>query len=116
MDEVPRYRKKKPQVSDSSKRSKHKHIYEKSISMYINTVRPELKSYHWSTHCSVCGRRGDFSFLNDEFRRPEYRGRRLFMDYEMYLPYEEIIAMYPDIPIYATDPEADDPWAEKRIR
>lgn len=117
MDEVPRHRKKKPQVSDSRKRSDHKHVYEKTITMHINRFDPELRSYHWSTHCSICGRGRDFIIGNDEFRKQEFRGRNLFADYEMYLPYEEIVSLYPDVPIYANDPDAkEDIWAEKRVR
>lgn len=114
MDEVAKYRKKKPQNSKSSKRSNHKHQYEKSITMQTGIHGDLPPSFYWSTHCSVCGRLGDFSIDNDDFRKPEYRGRNLYWGKDMYLPKDVVFSMYPDIPVYARDPM--DWHKEVRIR
>lgn len=114
MDEVPKYRKKKPQKSRSKRRSDHKHLYEKAIHVSINPFCDGMKSFHWAEHCSICGRLGDFQINDDDFRKPEYRGRRLFFSYDMYLPGCEIYAKFPDAPVYMNSPE--DTSAYIRIR
>lgn len=108
MDEIAKYRKKKPQNSKSSRRSDHKHVYEKCIQIGYNRFRPELISYiRWSMHCSVCGREdyvGSVYWEDDEvFIKPEYRGRHLWSAPDMYRPVEEILSEFPDVPVYETD-------------
>lgn len=114
MDEVAKYRKKKPQNSKASKRADHKHQYEKSITMHTGLNGNQPPTFYWSTHCSVCGRRGDFSLDNDDFRKPEYKGKALFWCGEMCLPKEVVFAMYPDIPVYTNIPNTF--REEERIR
>lgn len=49
-NEIPKYKKKKKQSSDSSKRSDHKHEYERVISggLSLNCI--------WMKRCKICGR------------------------------------------------------------
>ena len=57
--DIPRYKKKKPQVSNAAKHSKHKHEYVKTISVFQHDVPQLNKSWAsnaWTLHCSVCGR------------------------------------------------------------
>ena len=66
--EIPRYKKKKPQVSSASKHADHKHNYVKSISVFQHSV-PQFNKYWasnaWTLHCSVCGRYK--GYLNGDF-------------------------------------------------
>ena len=48
-DEIPKYRKKRNSQSDSTRRSDHKHIYERIICIY--TFGPS-----WQKRCKICGR------------------------------------------------------------
>ena len=105
MDEVARYRKKKPQTSKSEKRSDHKHLYEKSITVRYSYIDGEITGFNWSTHCSVCGRLGDFNIQDDDFRKPEYVGKARMWCRDMFLSLDEIKKKFPDIPIYRQDPE-----------
>ena len=105
MDEAPKYRKKKSQKSKASNRADHKHQYEKTISVKFNSISGEINGYFWTTHCSICGRLGDFNMNNDDFRKPEYVGKPLFWSKDMFLSLEEIRKKYPDIPMYQSDPE-----------
>lgn len=120
MDEVPRYRKKKPQISKSAKRADHKHKYEKSILIVSRTRdEPVTISVSWAEFCSVCGRfkrrMVGLPHADDEvFVKPEYRGRNLWWSYDMYRPVDEIIAEFPDFPVYTNDP--DDYFTYIRIR
>ena len=113
MDEIPRYKKKKSQASKSSKRANHKHEYVKSITMRRNPYRPELISWYWTTNCSVCGRQGDFIVNNDDFRKPEYIGRRLFHTDGMFLSPCEILRKFREFPVYLQD--ADDPFRYRKM-
>lgn len=108
MDEIAKYRKKKPQNSKSSRRSDHKHVYEKCIQIGYNRFRPELVAYIcWSRHCSICGRQDNvgLSFREEDevFVKPEYRGRHLWSAPDMYRPVEEILSEFPYVPVYETD-------------
>lgn len=114
MDEVAKYRKKKSQKSKSSKRSDHKHQYEKTITMNTGLHGNMPPDFYWSTHCAICGRRGEFSIDNDDFRKPEYIGRKLFWASDMCLSQEEVFAKYPDIPVYKN--VENDFFEEIRIR
>lgn len=100
MDEIPRYRKKKTQTSKSSKRADHKHEYEKTITAVQGRKAVGFVSWNWSTHCKICGRPGDFIINNDDFRKPEYKGRRLFHAAKMFLSPHEILKKYPEFPVY----------------
>lgn len=111
MDEVARYRKKKPQTSKSEKRSDHKHQYEKSITVKFSNDE-SVADFFWSTHCSICGRLGDFKIDNDDFRKPEYVGRSRWWCYDMCLSMEEVKKKFPGIPMYRQDPDC---W-QKHIR
>lgn len=103
MDEVPRYKKKKSQASKSSKRSDHKHEYVKAITAWRNPYRPALLSWNWTTNCKVCGRQDAFIGNNDDFRKPEYAGRRLFHAPDMFLSPREILERFPGYPVYLQD-------------
>lgn len=116
MDEIPKYRKRKQQKSKSSKRSDHKHVYEKSILIHLSCFGDHaITGFYWTTHCSVCGRIGDLSINDDDFRRLEYVGRGRTWSAKMYLPKEEILAKFPNVPVYQTNP--DDPFGpDIRVR
>ena len=66
--EIPRYKKKKPQVSSASKHADHKHDYVKSISVFQHSVPQFNKSWNsnaWTLTWSLWGRfKG---FLNGVF-------------------------------------------------
>lgn len=104
MDEVARYKKKKPQNSKASKRANHRHRYEQSITMHTGLNGDLPPSFYWSTHCSICGRLGDFCIDNDDFLKPEYKGKARFWCEGMCIPKEEVFAMYPDVPVYTNVP------------
>lgn len=115
MDEIGKYKKKKSQKSKAEKRSDHKHEYEKSIEMTVNTVNGAIDGFYWTTHCRVCGRLGKFDYRNnDDFRRPEWKGKHLWWSSDMYITFDEVVTKYPDIPIYRRDP--DDWFKEIRVR
>ncbi len=105
MDETPKYRKKKAQNSKSEKRSDHKHEYVKTIQMSVNTINGKIDGFYWATHCKVCGRLGSIDVHNnDDFRKPEYYGKSRWWSADMYLPFDEVIAKFPDVPVYRTNP------------
>lgn len=110
--DIPKYRKKRPRVSKSSKRSDHKHQYVKTISMTGNKFG--TPRFYWSTHCSICGRPGDFNIDNDDFRKPEWKGKIRIWAKDMCIPFDEVVKKYPDIPIYGDSP--DDPFGQVRVK
>ena len=110
--DIPKYRKKRPQVSKSSKRSNHKHLYEKTITMHL--CKSGSTNFYWSTHCSICGRSGEFNIDNDDFRKPEWKGRVRVWAQNMCISLDEVIKRYPDIPIYGNVP--DKLFEEVRIK
>ena len=112
MDEIGKYRKRKFRGSKAEKRADHKHQYERTISVHVNPIDGEIDGFYWTTHCSICGRLGDYETDNDDFRNPEYIGRRLWWCREMFLSMEEIKKKFPDIPMYRRDP---DDW-HKEVR
>lgn len=119
LDETPRYRKKKRQVSKSEKRSDHKHLYEESILITYNSVdRKTVNLIAWCDHCSVCGRSAGIKLYNTDkdevFKKPEYRGRHLFWSHEQYRPVDEILAEFPNVPVYTND--FNDVFKHIRIR
>lgn len=110
--DIPKYRKKRPRVSKSAKRSDHKHQYVKTITM--TRLRSGSEDFHWSTHCSICGRGGDFNIDNDDFRKPEWKGKILLWAQNMCISFDEVVKRYPDIPIYGNVP--GELFKEVRIR
>lgn len=104
MDEIPKYKKKKPQKSKANKRADHKHQYVKTISIRRNIFNHNLMTIFWSTHCSICGRFGEY-LGDDDFKKPEYKGVRVYGP-DIYLPVSEILEMYPDVPVYS-NPSAE---------
>lgn len=105
MDEIGKYRKRKNQKSKSENRSDHKHEYERTILMRVNSVNNHIDGYSWSTHCKICGRLGENNVLDDDdFRKPEWQGKARWWSADMYLPFEEIQKKYPDVPVYRMDP------------
>lgn len=105
IEEAP-HKKKKNQNSKSSRRSDHKHQYEDAI---INS----FFGWHWGKTCSVCGRvqTGKFCLSDDEFRKPEFQGSRVF-GRDVFLSLEEVKEKYKDVPIFVMDKET---WEYKRI-
>ena len=79
-DEIPKYRKKKPSVSISSKKSKHKHIYKDCLLIAEN--RPRKAKY-----CIVCGKIGNIEFFEAEKISGGYRK---LTDAEIYDKYKNI--------------------------
>lgn len=105
MDEIGKYRKRKKQKSKSENRSDHKHEYERTILMRVNSVNNHIDGYSWSTHCKICGRLGKNDVLHDDdFRKPEWKGKSRWWSADMYLSFEEIRKKYPDVPVYRMDP------------
>lgn len=111
MDEVPKYRKKKPQGSKASKRADHKHRYVKTISMRKNIYDHSLLTFYWSTHCEICGRYGEY-LGDDGLRKPGCEGLRGWVP-DMYLSFDEIRERYPDIPVYGN--QSGDLFEDVRI-
>lgn len=56
LQEVPKHRKPGKRVSDSKKRSDHKHVYEPSISVFMNSVNGAVTTIKSTEHCKICGR------------------------------------------------------------
>lgn len=115
MDEIGKYRKRKNQKSKSEKRSDHKHEYEKSIEMSVNICDGAIDGFYWSTHCRICGRLGKTDCINDDdFRKPEWKGKSRWWSRDMYISFDEVVEKYPDIPIYRRD--QDDWFKVVRVR
>lgn len=110
--DIPKYRKKRPQVSKTTKRSDHKHRYEKTITM--RSHKSGSADFYWSTHCSICGRSGNFNIDNDDFRRPEWKGKVRVWAQNMCIPFDEVVDRHPDIPIYGYKSEIS--FEQVRIR
>lgn len=105
IEETTKYKKRKGNTSDSSKRSDHKHIYEKSILAYESEYSDEPYAYVWCEHCKICGRRGKSNlFSTRDLVRPEYQSEKYIPWGYMFLPFKEILSKFPDIPVYVTDP------------
>lgn len=79
-NEIPKYRKKKPSVSISSKKSKHKHIYKDCLLIAEN--RP-----HKAKYCIVCGKIGNTEFFETEKVNGGYK---MLTDAEIYDKYKNI--------------------------
>nr|WP_326184524.1 hypothetical protein [uncultured Oscillibacter sp.] len=98
-DENVRRRKqsKTSKTSQSTRRSDHKHEYEKVI------IR-EFIGYAWGGRCSLCGRfQGSYGRFSTarymDFRRPESFEKPGISNQD-FLSLEEIRARYPGIPVY----------------
>lgn len=102
--DVPKYKKKKSQESKSEKRSDHKHAYEKSILLYIDSDGI-VNWANWSQHCSICGRLKSIDHWNvDEFRKTEFQGRSRGFFLNDYLSLDDIFKKFPNVPIYRNNP------------
>ena len=112
-EEVARYRKKKPQNSKSAKRSDHKHQYERAICIHVNNFNHEIRSFYWGNRCAICGRGNGIELDNSDFRKDEWKNYHGW-GHDMFLSKEEILAKFPNYPVYETDP--DDMFKEIRIR
>lgn len=95
--DVPKYRKKKTSSkSHSSKRSDHKHDYEKVI------IEGWLFGWEWGERCKICGRteyvlHSDYHDYHDFLKE----GVTILSSNESYwLSKEEIKEKYPGIPIF----------------
>ena len=97
-NETPRHRKSGKKVSDSKKRANHKHVYEPSISVFMNSVNGQISTILSSEHCSICG-------------RYDYNKTWYFQDRENHcvimpdgskrlMTIYELIEAYPGMPIY----------------
>ncbi len=91
--EEARHKKKRPQTSKSSKRSDHRHKYEKVI------VQTPV-GWDWSKHCIICGRLSNkFVFVSRDFIRPDRREGVGISSADFY-GLEELRQHFPDVPIY----------------
>lgn len=91
-DNTPKYQKKKNQKSKSSKRSNHKHQYEKLIVKGII-------GWTWAKQCSICGRIScRLALSTREFQKPEYR-QLPYISQQSYYTYEELQKLYPNVKI-----------------
>lgn len=87
-----RHKKKKDQKSKSSKRSDHKHQYEKII------IRGFI-GWQWAERCTICGRiKTKFCVSDREFIKPEYR-QLPYVSWQTYYSQEELEELYPDVEI-----------------
>lgn len=86
------YRKKKDQKSKSSKRSDHKHQYEKIIIK-------SLIGWQWAQRCTICHRiKTKYCISDREFIKPECR-QLPYVSRQTYYSYEEMVELYPDVEI-----------------
>ncbi len=83
--EIPKYRKKKPSVSSSSKKSKHKHTYRDCL--LISENRP-----HKAEYCAICGKIGNIELFETEKVDTGYgKSYRMLTDTEIYDKYKNIV-------------------------
>lgn len=89
-----KYRKKKSRSSRSSRRSDHKHDYQKVIIQGIC-------GWTWGKRCSICGRMDNTyrPFSNKEFLKPEYKDHPS-VSTKCYMTVQELRDKYVGIPIY----------------
>ena len=110
-DEIVAYKKKSKtsSKSNSSKRSDHKHDYQK-------VVIESFVGYKWGLRCKICGRIDSkpmsySSSGKDDFRKPEsIEGRWLSVDSWLSIP--EIRKKFPGTPIYVFDKMVPHGWVE----
>lgn len=99
-------------VSDSKKRSNHKHIYEDTISVYFSCLNGSVLHIVPTKHCRICGRYGggDCWFSNYgqyDVTLPDGSSR------SMTVP--ELKERFPGIPIYTNGPEPNHIFPDIRI-
>ena len=83
--EIQKYRKKKPSVSSTSKKSKHKHMYRDCLLVAEN--RP-----HKAQYCTICGKIGNIEFFETEKVDTGYgKAYRMLTDTEIYDKYKNIV-------------------------
>lgn len=96
-EETMRHRKKKDQQSKSSKRSDHKHQYEKCIA-------ETMIGWSWAKACKICGRfkSGKLSFFNSDSSGLRYPEKENYAGYckEDFYTLEELRQKYPYVKIY----------------
>lgn len=102
-DEAVRYRKKSQTSSrsNSSKRSDHKHQYEKIIVRWIF-------GFQWSNRCKICGRidgNGKALYGYRDFLKPEFKEAHAFSN-ARFMSVPEIRKKYPGIQIYEIEPDS----------
>ena len=117
-EEIPKYKKKKPQVSSAAKHSKHKHEYIKTISVFQHNVPQFNKSWTsnaWTLHCEVCGRfKG---YLNGDFLSWQNNGglyKRNADGGGEALTIWELTQKFPGVPIY-TNTEDQYAFPQERV-
>ena len=93
-----RYRKKRDQKSKASKRSSHKHEYERCIVSGII-------GWYWGEACKTCGRirsgtSSSFSINCEGLRYPDKENKAGFCREDFYTP-EELREKYPGVRIFA---------------
>ena len=92
-DEIVSHKKRKDQKSKVSKRSDHKHDYEKIIGRGIC-------GWVWIERCRICGKMKDGNWFGDEeFMKPEYRKERTIYSSSYFYSEEELRELYPDVEI-----------------
>ena len=98
--DVPKYRKKKKSgKSLASRRSDHKHEYQRVI------LDIGLGAYHWGGCCTICGRIDDScgSFAErEEFMHPD-EFKRGGLPYRRFLSVPELEEKFPGVPIFKWD-------------
>lgn len=116
-NDIPKYKKKKPQASSAAKRSNHKHEYVETISVFRHSVPQLNKSWTsnaWTMHCAVCGRwkgflNGDFlSHSSDGLYKKNENGE------DVGLTIYELTQRYPGVPIY-TNMEDQYAFPQERV-
>lgn len=91
-NDIPTYRKKKSQKSKSSKRSNHKHQYNKVI------IR-SIIGWQWAEECTLCGRlKYNLKLSTKEFQKPEYKDFP-YISQKSYYSFEEMLELYPEVKI-----------------
>lgn len=111
-DEIVAHKKKSKtsSKSNSSKRSDHKHDYEK-------IVVESFFGYKWGCRCKICGRIDSkpMKFSNvgkDDFLKPDEPLNGRFLNVNSWLSIQEIRKKFPDTPIYVFDKMVPHGWVE----
>lgn len=96
-EEIVKYKKKKSQKSKSSRKSDHKHTYEKVIAK-------TCLGWAWRDRCSICGKTDNiYGFGFDrEFMKKEHRNSYA-INKKYFLTLDEMIDLYPGVKIYDLD-------------
>lgn len=95
-DEELRYYKKRPWKSWSSRRSDHKHDYEKVILQAVI-------GWTWGGRCRICGRLDNkWGFHSNDFLKPEYRNKPGICRQDFYSE-AELKTVFPGVAVYKYD-------------